>query len=272
VQASINGVPIRLLCESMQRQRTFGSDRLAISGRGRNAELGAPSAQRMAFGVPISMTAAQLMAEVLTDNGVPLPWAVDFGLTDWAIPAGVWSMQGTRIDALQAIAAAAGGYVQPHDTGQTLIVRHRYPAAPWDWAGITPDYQLPAQVVQQEATEWRSRPAFNRVFVSGESAGVLGQVTRDGTAGDVLADMVTDPLITATEAARQRGLAILSDSGDQVHYSLRLPVLEETGVIVPGKFVRYTEGADQRIGLVRSTSVEVRGAQVWQSIIVETHA
>lgn len=270
VQASINGVPIRLVCEAMQRQRTFGGDRLSISGRGRNAELGAPAGQRMSFEAASTMTAAQLMAEVLTDNGVPLPWGVDFGLTDWSIPAGVWSLQGTRIDALQAIAAAAGGYIQPHDTAQTLRVLHRYPTAPWDWAGMTPDYQLPAQVVQQEGTEWRSRPAFNRVFVSGESAGVLGQITRDGTAGDVLADMVTDPLITATEAARQRGLAILADSGDQVHYSLRLPVLEETGVIVPGKSVRYTEGADQRIGLVRSTSVEVRGAQVWQSIIVET--
>jgi len=129
---------------------------------------------------------------------------------------------------------------------------------------------VPAEAVQQEATEWRSRPAYNRVFVSGESAGVLGQITRDGTAGDVLADMVTDPLITHADAARQRGLAILADTGDQVHYTLRLPVLEETGVIVPGKSVRYTEGSADRRGLVRATSVEVRGAQVWQSIIVET--
>lgn len=270
VQANINGVPIRLVCESMQRQRGFGSDRIALSGRGRNAELGAPVGQRMAFGVPSTMTAAQLMAEVLSNNGVPLPWSVDFGLTDWTVPAGVWSLQGTRMDALQAIAAAAGGYLQPHDTDPSLIVRHRYPTAPWDWAGMAPDYQLPAEVVQQEGTEWRTRPAYNRVFVSGESAGVLADVTRTGTAGDLLADMVTDSLITHTDAARQRGLAILADSGEQVHYTLRLPVLEETGVIVPGKSVRYTEGAAQRIGLVRSTAVEVRGAQVWQQIIVET--
>lgn len=270
LQANINGVPIRLVCESMQRQRSFGADRIALSGRGRNAELGAPAGQRMAFGVPSTMTAAQLMAEVLSDNGIPLPWGVDFGLTDWTIPAGVWSLQGTRMDALQAIAAAAGGYLQPHDTDPTVIVRHRYPTAPWEWATMTPDYQLPAEVVQQEGTEWRSRPAVNRVFVSGESAGVLADVTRTGSAGDVLADMVTDSLITHTDAARQRGLAILADSGNQVHYTLRLPVLEETGVIVPGKSVRYTEGSTDRIGLVRSTAVEVRGAQVWQQIIVET--
>lgn len=268
--ATINGSTIRLVCESMSRDRAFGKDRLALSGRSRNAELGAPTSAIYSYAVASTMTAAQIMAEVLTENGSPLPWTVDFGLTDWLVPAGAWSLQASRIDALQAIAQAAGGYIQPHDTDQIVRVLPRYPSAPWDWATLAPDIQLPADVVQQEGTQWVSRPAYNRVYVSGQGQGVLGQVTRAGTAGDVLATMVTDSLITHADAARQRGLAILADTGDQVHYTLRLPVLEETGVIVPGKSVRYTEGADQRIGLVRSTSVEVRGAQVWQSIILET--
>lgn len=44
------------------------------------------------------------------------------------------------------------------------------------------------------------------MFVSGQDVGVLGQVTRAGTAGDVLAPMVVDALITEAAAARQRGV------------------------------------------------------------------
>jgi len=64
---------------------------------------------------------------------------------------------------------------------------------------------------------------------------------------------------------------VLSDTGDQAMVMLRLPVLEETGLIVPGKFVRYVDGSVQRIGLVRSIGVEVGTPQAWQTIEVETH-
>ena len=60
---------------------------------------------------------------------------------------------------------------------------------------------------------------------------VLGQVTRAGTAGEVLAPIVVDRLITEAAATRQRGLAGLADTGRQIEVSLRLPVLTATGVI-----------------------------------------
>jgi hypothetical protein len=63
------------------------------------------------------------------------------------------------------------------------------------------------------------------VFVSGQEVGVLAQVSRAGTAGDVFAPMVVDALITQAAAARQRGIAVLADTGRQVELSLRLPVL-----------------------------------------------
>ena len=83
--------------------------------------------------------------------------------------------------------------------------------------------------------------------------------------------MVTDQLITSAVAARQRGLSILADTGRQAMVSLRLPVLEETGIITPGAFVRYTDGSDIKLGIVRSTSVETSFPEVFQSIQVETH-
>ena len=76
-------------------------------------------------------TAQQLMADVLTINNASIGWDVDWGITDWLVPAGVWTHQGPYISAVLDIASAVGAYVQPHDTAATLRILPRYPAAPW---------------------------------------------------------------------------------------------------------------------------------------------
>ena len=48
-----------------------------------------------------------------------------------------------------------------------------------------------------------------------------------------------------------------------------LPVLAQTGVIQPGIYVQYVDGAVTRTGIVRSTQVEVGEIDVYQTIGVE---
>jgi len=270
LEANVNGTAFRLLAENVSRDRAFGSNAVKVSGRGKSALLAAPYAPVMGFGNASVRTAQQLMNEVLSVNGVPIGWGIDWQIADWTVPGGAFSLRGTYIEGLNAIAGAAGAYLQPHPTLQEMRVLARYPVAPWDWGTVTPDFELPAAVTTREGIEWRNKPAYNRVFVSGQGQGILGQITRAGTPGDLAAGMVTDPLITHVEAARQRGLAILGDTGRQAQVTISLPVLAETGVIAPGKFVRYVDGAVTRLGLVRSTSVST-GKQVRQSLVLETH-
>ena len=270
--ASVNGTTFRVLAESISRERMFGDASIRISGRGRNAVLAAPYAPVMNFQQPQARTARQLMDDVLTLNGIPLGWDIDWGLTDWNVPAGVFTQQGTWMEALVTIASVAGGYLIPHPSDQSIRVRHRYPAAPWDWGAVTPDFVLPVDAVARESLRWVEKPGYNRVFVSGQDIGVLGQVTRAGTAGDVLAPMVVDALITEAAAARQRGIAVLADTGQQIEVSLRLPVLAETGIIEPGAFVEYQDGSVTRLGLVRSTQIEAGMPEVWQTLGVQSHA
>jgi hypothetical protein len=270
--ASVNGADFHVLAESISRERSFGDASIKVTGRGRNAVLAAPYAPVMSFSNAEARTARQLMDEVLTLSGISLGWTVDWGLTDWNVPAGVFAHQGTWIEALTAIAGAASGYLIPHRTDTSLRVRHRYPVAPWEWATVTPDFILPVDAVARESLRWLDKPAYNRVFVSGQEVGVLGQVTRAGTAGDVLAPMVVDALITEAAAARQRGIAVLSDTGRQIEVSLRLPVLAETGIIEPGAFVEYQDGSVTRLGLVRATQVQAGLPEVWQTLGVQTYA
>jgi hypothetical protein len=83
--------------------------------------------------------------------------------------------------------------------------------------------------------------------------------------------MVTDDLITHADAARQRGTAILADTGRQARISLSMPVLDETGIILPGQLVRYVDGATTRLGLARSVNVSASLPKVRQTVEIETH-
>lgn len=270
--ATVNGYDFSLVLESMSRDRQFGTSRLSIGGRGLSAVLDVPYAAERSFGASTMLTAQQLALQALEINGVPSSWGITWAPEDWAVPAGVWSFQGTPIGAITRIAEAAGAYVQSSPASEQLLVLPRYPAAPWAWGSVAPDFELPASLATREAIEWSDKAVYNRVFVSGESAGgVLAQITRAGTAGDQVAAMITDALCTDVIAGRQRGMPVLADVGRQAMVSLRLPVLPETGIIVPGKFVRYVDGGTTRLGLTRSVAVESGRPAVWQTIGVQTY-
>ena len=270
--ATINGTAVRLLAESISRDRRFGDARLNVGGRGRVAWLADPYAPSVARSASAAMTSQQLAADALTENGVSIGWGLDWQIADWLVPGGVWSHQGAMIDAVKRIAEAAGGYVLGHRTAQILHIRPRYPLLPWEWAAATPDLILPAAVASTEAISWSESPAYNRVFVAGQEQGRMGQVSRAGTAGDVIAPMVTDPLITHADAARARGGAILAAGGRQAAITLRLPVLPETGILDLGQLIEYQDGSTARRGLVRAVSVDAAIPTVWQTVEIETHA
>lgn len=273
VQATVNGEAFHLRVERITRTRQFGKARIQIGSRGRAAELADPNAPAMQYGNPDdALTAQQLAIAAITAPGIPLGWDIDWQLEDWLVPQGVWSHQGTPISAVQRIAEAAGGYVQADPVAKILHLLHRYPVKPWEWAAATPDVEIPVAVTVTEDIEWSDKPNYTRVYVSGQGGGILGQVTRSGTAGDVLAPLVTDPLITHPYAARQRGLTILADTGRQALQTLSLPVLPESGIILPGQLVRFTEpGQPHRVGLVRGTSLNYSRPKLRQTLQVETH-
>lgn len=269
--ATLNGTAFRLAVERIRRDRTFGKASLSISGRGRAAWLADPYADVVTRTNTEARTAQQLMADALTENGVSIGWSLDWQITDWLVPAGAWSHTGTAMEACLTIAAAAGAYIQAHRTNQELRILPRYPSVPWSWGSVTPDIQIPEDVCVTEGIEWIDKPAYNTVFISGQEGGILAHVTRGGTSGDKPAPMITDPLVGHADAGRQRGTAILSDTGRQKLISLSLPVLPETGIIVPGKFVRYTEGGTQHIGLTRAVEVGPEFPKLRQTITVESH-
>jgi hypothetical protein len=271
-EAIINGVHWLLLGEKVRRDRRFGSGRIALSGRGIAAELGAPYAPPVSRTNLIDRNAQQLMDDALMINGVGIGWSLNWGLVDWLVPAGVWNHTGSHIEAVTRIAEAAGGYVQASRSAKTLNILPRYPIMPWDWeTSVTPDFALPAAVTTTESIEWQDNPAFNAVYVSGEQVGVLAQIKRQGTAGDFAAPMIVDPLTTHADAGRQRGESILGASGRIQRLTLETPILPGVGLYPVGSFVEFADGATTRLGLVRSTAITANLPVVRQTIEVECH-
>ncbi|MDX9717252.1 MAG: hypothetical protein RBT67_07755 [Thauera sp.] len=269
---TLNGQQFRLLAERLARDRSFAQSRLRISGRGRAAMLASPHSPIVTRNNAADRTAQQLLADALTINGVSIGWAVDWQAADWLVPTGLYAHTGSYIEHAQRLAEAAGAYVQADPLTDTLHILPRYPQMPWEWSAATPDIILPSAPVVREAVEWMDKARYNRVFVSGtEAGGILGQVTRNGTAGDIVAPMVTDPLCTHADAARARGGAILADTGRQARITLDLPILTETGIIRPGALVEYTDAGTARRGLVRSTAVRAQLPTARQTIELETH-
>lgn len=275
LQAAINGYPVRWLAESVTRERTFGKARIRVSGRSPSALLADPFAVAYSYASASAITAQQAAINAVTEAGLPLGWDIGWHITDWLLPADLWHHQGTPLSAVLRIAEAAGAYVQTDAVLQTLHVRHRYPTAPWGWDALTPAVSLPAMVALREGVEWLDKPAYNEVYVRGQSVGVLGHVVKTGTTGGLAAATVVDDLITHADAARQRGLAILGDTGRQQRLSLSLPINDDLGLLEVGQLIDVTEGTGPstvtRRGLVRSVSASYSPPVARQNVEVEVH-
>lgn len=273
LEAHVNNEVFLLLAEKVSRSRQFGKNNLSLSGRGHSAYLATPYCTKRNFSDTADMTAQQLMLECLKENGVSIGWGVDWKLTDWFVPANVWSEQGSYMDAVKNITASVAGFVLPHPRDKLLQIKPRYPIPPWEWDSATIDLELPSSVAETESIEWSEKAIYNSVYVSGQSAGVIGFVKRKLSNGLNVAPMITDSLITSADAARQRGLAVLADTGKIATVKLSLPVLPETGIIQPGQLLRYVDGASSIIGLTKSVSVSMSAQPTLrQSIELEVHS
>ena len=269
----VNGQPYRMLARHWRRSTVFPASVVTISGGSPNVLLAAPYAPLQSFTQASMRTARQLAEDVLAANGVSMGWALDWQIADWPIPAGTWLHRGTWMTAVNDIASAVRGYVQPHDTARTLRVLPDFPHAMWDWGSVTPDIELPNGVATVEEVEYDPRADYNAVYMRGEPGNYLYHRYRPGTAGDLVAAPVVHPLLVHADAAAQRAIAELSDTGAQLPQSLTLPILPETGIIKPGLYVGYTDDAgERRVGLVRRTQVSEAGeAAVQQTIGVLTY-
>ncbi|MBV5327673.1 MAG: hypothetical protein JZU65_08540 [Chlorobium sp.] len=277
VEASVNGHIWVMQIDSWRQGRSFGGGDRSVSGRSVSAQLGSPAAELTSYTETQARTANQLAEAALVGTGFTLVW----DCVDWLVPANCLSYQDqTPIQVVQAVAGAVGAVVQTHQETKTLTVQSRYNGSPWTWAVATPDLILPESLCVGVDGEWDARPVLNAAFVAGTvTGGISAKVIRQGTAGDLAAQMVTDALITHADAGRERGRCIMAAGGDWNSGKIELPLFatpDVPGVVLPGQILRIVPPVlaswqCQTTGLTVSVSWESGGLKVRQMVDYERY-
>ena len=269
---SVDGMPWTFIVEGFRRVRDPGQRLVQITGRSATALIGGPKIGPQTWLNAEAKTAQQLVLDALEFTGVDLEWQIP----DWVVPAGAWSFRGTPLAAAVRVADSVGAVLQSHPTAAKLTVMPRYPLMPWEWSApeSVPDVAVSSAAITTDQMEVREEPAWDAVYVCGTTQGVIGHVRRAGTAGAVLAPLVTDDLITHVDAARERGRSILGAGGRQADLEVSLPIL--TGGTLPGalrinQLLHVTEPNETWRGMVRGISLRGGGIEWRQTARVERH-
>lgn len=270
IEVGINSFIWQFILDAAVHSRRFAKDTVSIRGRSRSALLSAPWAETVSGSVSSAYTANQLGEQALDLTG----WSLDWDLVDWLVPGNLLSYNGTPIDRLAQIVKPVDGCLYTDPSANLITAYPRYPTASWTWDNELADLSIPLDALLAWQREPDMRPLYNGMYVSGTQAGVLANVKITGTAGDLLADMVADHLISDDQgiAARARGLAVLSAGGPGAWLSadclLMPPGGGGPGLIKPGMLICLGD----KKGRARRVNISARWSgslMVLQSIVLE---
>jgi hypothetical protein len=273
VRCTINGASWDFLIDDPQGEEAFGDNSGAAHGRSLSAYFDEPFAQIQAWTNTNARTANQLANDALvfqTQQIADLQFLID----DWLVPAGVWSFRGTPQKALARIAEAVGAVLQSEPTGYGFVISPRYPVLPWAWADATPHATIPRNYFVSRGRRYLNKTPFDSVNIAGEVVNILANVKKTGSAGNRPAPSVLERLAVNSASARQRGEAILGDTGLQTLETIVMPVGSTLGLVPLGSLLEFQDTVTWR-GLVRSISVSasIQGGalEVYQTLEVERH-
>ena len=167
--------------------------------------------------------ASQIMRMQLND----LPFSIDeFDVDDWLIPAGTLNVSNqTPISIISQLATACGGKVISHVSEPKLSIIKRWRVPAWEMATAKPSLVAPMDVVHSISDEKRTSPRHNTVTLIGRQQAF--EIYRQGQGRDLIAPVANWYLYTDQASAIARGVQLLSDSGNHVHYTVKMLVSDK---------------------------------------------
>jgi len=283
IDVTINGFTWRIMVDAWSRSRAWQGGNVTITGRSLTALLAAPYVQARDYTLATSRLVQQCAADEL-----PPGWGMTWTATDWLLPADSFSYTNdTPIGAINTLAKSAAAFIEPDRNTTSVRVKPLYPAAPWDWATLTPDHIIANSYVIKAGSDKQPGESVDAVYAhGGEFGGVLAKVQRTGSGGINLGQTIVDPLITHIDAARAQGIAAISATGRQSIDSYEMGLSPEYGgLILPGDLVAFGDDPDSPSyqedsrGIVRGTTISAGASRsgngvalkVRQSLNVERH-
>lgn len=273
VIAVVNGKPLAFIAEEQQRSRKFAQKSYSLSGRSVTARLGADYAVSQGGLIDQASYVSQIVAQQLNGLSISL---LDWGINDWLVPAGAYSVANkTPIAVIADIAAAGGGFVTSDASQATLSVKPRWPVAAWQLASATPDVIVPIDVISDISDKKRTNPRYNTVLLN--SASEAGEVYRQTQGRDASAPTQDHALYTDRDAIVPAGTALLSDSGIHGDYTLRMRWADKYNVQLAelGDIWQINDPEGAWRGITTGVSVDIdrnNGAPiVWQTVSIDRY-
>lgn len=273
VVAVVNGKPLAFIAEEQQRSRKFAQRTHSLSGRSITARLGADYASSQGGLIDQASYVSQIVAQQLNGLSISL---LDWGINDWLVPAGAYSVANkTPIAVIADIAAAGGGFVTSDPSQATLSVKPRWPVAAWQLASATPDVIVPIDVISDISDKRRTNPRYNTVLLNSASDG--GEVYRQTQARDAAAPTQDHALYTDRDAIVPAGTAILSDSGIHGDYTLRMRWADKYNVQLAelGDIWQINDPEGAWRGVTTGVSVTIDQSNdaptVWQTVTIDRY-
>ena len=256
IEVTLNGYVWTFIVEDYEQDRQHPGRRVSISGRSQTALLDAPYAPPRSKVEDEDRQAQQLVDEELDGTG----FTADYDTITWLVPAGAWHYeQQPAIAAVKLVAGASGAIALAHPWDTVVSIKPKYAASPWDWATTAPDKHIQDDIILQDRLQLVSKPLYDYVLVSGDQVGVSDPIIRDGSAGEIRAPMIVDPLITDHTVSFERGRNVLSDRGQQALVEETIPLFAadvdgQPGLILPLQLVEVVEPTSWK-GLVVGVSI-----------------
>lgn len=273
VVAVVNGKPLAFIAEEQSRSRKFAQKSYSLSGRSVTARLGADYAVSQGGLIDQASYVSQIVAQQLNGLSITL---LDWGITDWLVPAGAYSVANkTPIAVISDIAAAGGGFVVSDPSQATLSIKPRWPVAAWQLASATPDVIVPIDVIIDISDKRRTNPRYNTVLLN--SASEAGEVYRQTQGRDASAPTQDHALYTDRDAIVPAGTAILSDSGIHGDYTLRMRWADKYNVQLAelGDVWQINDPEGAWRGITTGVSVNIDQSNdaptVWQTVTIDRY-
>ncbi|MCH1926857.1 hypothetical protein L9G74_19130 [Shewanella sp. C32] len=252
LRIGINGYDFYAYAEQPSRSEAWNNNSYQSNGRGRTAELSTPWRRATSYSNSAARSIGGIASDLLQNTG----WTVDVSaINDFTVPAGVCTISNTPIDALNEIASMIGCMLAADDETQVISILPRWPTVPWSMSSATPDAVISDSVILGHSVSTTVNPLCNACWLRGEQQGISAKVTRDGSAGDLPTDDISNALIVDIQAARLAGTAALADTGEKQQISLTLPIMADLPPFKKGQLVGITWRGEQYRALCDSVNI-----------------
>ncbi|MFZ4792414.1 MAG: hypothetical protein ACOYMW_16265 [Candidatus Competibacteraceae bacterium] len=258
INVRLNGIDWRFLITSVSHSRVFGKASYSVTGVSPALALTTPLS-----GARSRLVAAPWAMNQLADQEVEdTPWTVNWTAPSWLIPGGTWQYsQQTPLQALGTLAEAAGAFVQAERVNRVIQIAPRYPAWPWSTDWLFQSVSWPVAILKDLKRSPKPGNAYNAVYVAGTTSdGIMGEVKREGTAGDRQpGPPLCNPLVTHADAARALGGSYLADQAMQTEVSFSTFLGGDAPLVTLGSRIDLTEpGHDPQRLLTQAVSIAVQ--------------